>query len=175
MNDKLEDARAGCEKIDNTLKRKQLSVNYDKSKFLIMGNPKYRKDTLKAIKERPMNMGGIVIDNLEKEKYLRDIIHEKGCKERITATIKTRTNGLVGKREEMLQVSETAIMGGIGNSLAATKLFEAQMIPALQHNCESWIGLNETHISGLHDFQDKFMRKLFQLPKPYYTGTLDSK
>ena len=30
MNDKLEDARAGCEKIDNTLKRKQLSVNYDK-------------------------------------------------------------------------------------------------------------------------------------------------
>ena len=46
MNDKLEDARAGCEK-------KQLSVNYDKSKILIMGNPKYRKDTLKAIKERP--------------------------------------------------------------------------------------------------------------------------
>ena len=55
INYKLEDARAGCEKIDNTIKRKQLSVNYDRSKFLIMGNPKYRKDTLKAIKERPMN------------------------------------------------------------------------------------------------------------------------
>ena len=49
--------------IDNTLKRKQLSVNYDKSKVLIMGNPKYRKDTLKAIKERPMNMGGVVIEH----------------------------------------------------------------------------------------------------------------
>ena len=58
--------------------------------------------------------------------YLGDIIHEKGCKERITATIKTRTNGLVGKREEKLQVSGTALMGGNGNSLAATKLFEAQ-------------------------------------------------
>ena len=32
MNDELKDTRIGCEKIDNTLKRKQLSVNYDKSK-----------------------------------------------------------------------------------------------------------------------------------------------
>ena len=164
MNDKLEDARAGCEKIDNTLKRKQLSVNYDKSKSLIMGKPKYRKNTLKEIKERHMNMGGVMIEHLEKEKYLRDMIHEKGCKESITATIKARTNGLVGKGEEIIQVSETAIMGGIGNSLAATKLFEAQVIPALLHNCESWIRLNETHISDLQDFQDKFMRKLLRLP-----------
>ena len=51
-NDKLEDARgrAGCEKIDDTLKRKQLSVNYDKSKYLIMGNNNFRKDTLKELK-----------------------------------------------------------------------------------------------------------------------------
>ena len=33
LNDTLEDARSGCEKIDDTLKRKQLSVNYDKSKY----------------------------------------------------------------------------------------------------------------------------------------------
>ena len=52
-----------------------------------MGNPKYKKDTLKAIKERPMNMGGVVIEHSEKEKYLGDMIHEKGCKESITATI----------------------------------------------------------------------------------------
>ena len=50
----------------NTLKRKQLSVNYDKSKFLIMGNPKYGKDTLKVIKERPMNIAGVLIEHSEK-------------------------------------------------------------------------------------------------------------
>ena len=115
------------------------------SKFLIMGNPQYRKDTLKEIKERSM-------------------MHEKGCKESITATIKARTNRLVGKGEEIIQVSETPIIWGICNSLAATKLFEAQVITAPLHNCESWIGLNETHISGLQDFQDKFIRKLLKLP-----------
>ena len=96
--------------------------------------------------------------------HVGDMIHEKRCKESITATIKARTNGLVGKGEEMIQVSETPLMGGIGNSLAATKLFEAQVIPALLHNCESWIGLNETQIFDLQDSQDKFMRKLLRLP-----------
>ena len=55
-------------------------------------------------------------------------------------------------------------MGGIGNSLTATNLFEAQVLPALLHNCESWIGLNETHISDLQNFKDKFMRKILRLP-----------
>ena len=50
------------------------------------------------------------------------MIHEKGCKESITETIKARTNGLAVKGEEIIQLSETAIMGGIGNSLAATTL-----------------------------------------------------
>ena len=34
MNDDIEQAREGCQKIDSTLKSKLLSANYDKSKFL---------------------------------------------------------------------------------------------------------------------------------------------
>ena len=78
---------------DYTLNRKQLSVNFDKSKFLIIGNPKYRNEALKEIKERPKNMGGVLIEHSEKEKYLGDMIYEKGCKESITVTIKARTKG----------------------------------------------------------------------------------
>ena len=51
-------------------------------------------------------------------------------------------------------------MGGTGNSLAALKLFEAQIIPALLHNCESWIWITQTHVSDLLEFHDKFIRKL---------------
>ena len=50
MNDNLEDARSGCDKIDDTLKRKQLSVNYDKSKYLLIGSQKFRNDMLKTLK-----------------------------------------------------------------------------------------------------------------------------
>ena len=55
-------------------------------------------------------------------------------------------------------------MGGTGNSVAAIRLFEAQIIPSLLNNCESWIGLNQTQLSDLQDFQDKFIRKLLWLP-----------
>ena len=75
-----------------------------------------------------------------------------------------RTTGLVSKAEEIIQVSETAMMNGNGNSMAAFKLYEAQVIPALLFNSESWIGLTDTHISDLQNFQDKFVGKLLRLP-----------
>ena len=49
------------------------------------------------------------------------------------------------------------MMGGTGNSLAALKLFEGQIIPALLHNCESWLGINQIHLSDLQDFQDQLV------------------
>ena len=52
MNDSLPQARIGCNKIDEILKRKQLSVNYDKSKYLIIGSEKYRKEVLNEVKGR---------------------------------------------------------------------------------------------------------------------------
>ena len=54
-------------------------------------------------------------------------------------------------------------MGSTGNSLPAIKLFEAQVIPALLHNSESWIDITETHIADLEAFQEKFIRKLMRL------------
>ena len=57
MNDRLEDTRSGCYKIDDTLNRKHLSVNYDKSKCLIIGSQKFRNETMKELNEKPMNMG----------------------------------------------------------------------------------------------------------------------
>ena len=59
MNDNLEDARSGCDKIHDTLKRKQLSVNYDKSKYLLIGSQKLKNDMLKTLKADHMNMGGL--------------------------------------------------------------------------------------------------------------------
>ena len=47
MNDKLEDAMSGCDKIDDTLKRKQLSVNYYKSKYLLIGSQKLQNEMIK--------------------------------------------------------------------------------------------------------------------------------
>ena len=42
-------------------------------------------------------------------------------------------------------------------------MFEAIIIPALLHNCESWIGINQKHYDELQKFQDNFIRRVLHL------------
>ena len=83
MNDNLGQARLGCNKIYNTLMRKQLSVNHDKCKYLIIGPKKFRDNTLKELEKEPMTMGGLVINHAVSEKYLGAWVSELGCKQSI--------------------------------------------------------------------------------------------
>ena len=51
-----------------------------------------------------------------------------------------------------------------GNSVPAFKLFDSIIIPSLLHNCESWIGITDKHISTLQDFQNDFIRRVLRVP-----------
>ena len=46
-----------------------MSVNFDKSKYFLLGSRKFKKDALESLKNDPMMMGGEVIGNAAKEKY----------------------------------------------------------------------------------------------------------
>ena len=64
-------------------------------------------------------------------------------------------------------------MDSLGNSLAPFKLFEATVVESLLTNCPSWIGLNNSHINMLQNFQDSFVTKVLKLadnvPKSFVT------
>ena len=129
-----------------------------------------------------MKMSGIPLLQSKFEKYLGDIIHEDGCKQSIAETIKERTRKLWSKTEEIIQIAENPWMCGLGGSQIGLKLFESMIIPALLHNCESWIGLTDKHVKDLQQFQEKFIRRLFRLPLStpkailsYDTGMLSMK
>ena len=106
----------------------------------------------------------MVIKHAANEKYLGDWVNELGCKESIDDTIKERMRKLTSRVNEIILLADTPMMGADGSSRAAIKLFEAQVIPAILFNCESWIGITETQINDLQGFQDKFVRKLMHLP-----------
>ena len=99
-----------------------------------------------------MKMGGQEILHSSVEKYLGDLIHEKGCEQSIKETVKKRIQGLISKSDEIIQIADSPIMGGLGNSTIAFRLFEATIIPALLHNAESWIGITDSIIKDLQDF-----------------------
>ena len=108
-------------------------------------------------------MGNSSIENSEKEKYVGDIVHENGCEASITETIKERIRKLTSKCHDIIQTCENPLMGGLGNSLPPFKLFNATVAESLLTNCPSWIGLNESHINLLQNFQDGFIRNALHL------------
>ena len=165
LNDRLEDAREGCKMIDETLKKKQLSVNYDKSKFIVFGDKKYRNKVKKELEKNPMMMGKVRIGQSINEKYVGDQIHEKGCEQSITETIKERKNKLKRTVHEIIETCENPLMDGLSSAKCPFKLFEAQVIPSLLTNCESWIGITDKHIEDLQKFQDEFIRKVLRIAK----------
>ena len=134
MCNTLEQARNGSQMIDELLKQKLLSVNYDKSKYLLLGNTKAKNRLRKELKKWPMKMGEEIIENSILEKYLGDMIHEKGCKEGITATINERMRKLTPQCEDIIQIANTPMMGGLRNSRIAFNLFESLVIQPLLHS-----------------------------------------
>ena len=163
LNDNINDARIGSEQIENTLRRKLLNVNYDKSKYIIFGSKKQRKNILSELESNPITMGGTKLDNTSIEKYLGDYIHEGGCEKSISETIDKRIKGNKKKVDELIQLADSSIMSCSGNSLPAFKLFEATVIPSILHNAESWISINDKHIDELQKFQDNFIKRVLRL------------
>ena len=95
----------------------------------------------------PVQMGGVEIEQSKCEKYLGDLISDKGCVDSITKTIKKIIESNYRKCEEILKIADNGLLVGMGNSKTAITLFEAQVVPAVLFNCESWIGLNKAHIN----------------------------
>ena len=111
-----------------------------------------------------MGMRGVVVEHAANEKYLEDWVNELGSKESIDDTIKERMRKQTSKVNDIILLADAPMIGADGSSRALIKLFEAQVIPALLFNCESWIGITEIQINDLQGFQDKFIRKLMHLP-----------
>ena len=163
MNDELKHAREGCEEINETLLKKLLSVNYDKSKFVIIGNKAYKDKIMKELEKNPMMMGKVKIDRSVMEKYLGDLIHEKGCEASILETIKERLKKLRPKMNEIIQTSENPMMQGLSNAEVPFKLFESTVITPLLNNCESWIGIKDQQLNLLQKFQEEFIEKVLRI------------
>ena len=70
----------GPKKIDELLKQKLLSLNYDKSKYISLGTRKAKNRMRNELRKHPMKMGEETLENSVMEKYLGDIIHKKDTK-----------------------------------------------------------------------------------------------
>ena len=74
MGDDRNSAQEANEKVEAMVDSKQLSLNLDKSSYMIFGNQKSRKKIRNQIKANPITLNGIVIKEEKKVKYLGDFL-----------------------------------------------------------------------------------------------------
>ena len=67
------------------------------------------------------------------------------------------------KTKEILDVCEDPRLFGFPTAMGPISEYETKVIPKLLNNAESWLGLNDSHIKTLQEFQDNFLRKVFQV------------
>ena len=70
---------------------------------------------------------------------------------------------LVKSLPQVFFTSENSLSNNLKRYISEA-LYEAQIIPALLHNCESWISIDDSHHKLLQDFQEKFIRRVLRLP-----------
>ena len=62
------------------------------------------------------------------------------------------------KTEEILQMA----MSCLGGTNTAFKLYEAQILPPLLYDCESWISIAHSQIKLLQDYQERFIIRILR-------------
>ena len=80
MNDTMEQAREGAEKIDDMLRKKQLSVYHDKSKYMVLGQESFKEKVKKDTETNPVKMHHAFLPNTFHLLYKTKILDSEGTR-----------------------------------------------------------------------------------------------
>ena len=163
-SDTLESLKFGNNLIDHVMEEKLLSLNTDKSKFMIIGSSKAAREMREKAKFEVIKLAGEPIKESEMEKYLGDYFHEKGNSQSIVETVKKR----YGKaREAVIDIKnqvEDVRAEAIGPIKTGLEIFELSVIPFLLHNCETWDNIPVEAMEILNKVHLTFLRMLLKTP-----------
>ena len=90
-------------------------------------------------------------------------IQEDSAAASITETINSRLPIAKAKSEEILKISNDPQLIGFPSAIGPINDYESKVASKILNNADSWIGLNDSHIKTLQDFQDEFIMKVFQV------------
>ena len=90
LADGVRKAQAGHIKLDYAIKEKLLTYHKDKSVYMVYGSKKYRQNVEEEVEDNPLTLGDIQLRKKNQQKYLGDILDERGLSASVEATVKDR-------------------------------------------------------------------------------------
>ena len=164
MTSEVRLARAQAIKLHFLMLEKGLQIHPVKSGFLAIGPKQFKEEVTKETEEDPIMFGDIPLKEKKQEKYLGDILDERGLAASVEETIKSRAGKVRGSILELTALSKDFRMEVIGGVLGAFDIWEICIVPALLNNCSTWTEISESSEKLCEDLQSVFVRSLFHLP-----------
>ena len=91
------------------------------------------------------------------EKYLGDWIHQDGTTMSVSETIRKRIHKANETSKDILTICSDPRLIGFPTAWGAVSEYNTKVLPQLLNNCESWLGISDSDIKILQDFQDNYI------------------
>ena len=160
-----EECQLSHDLIYETMCSKTLDLNVSKCRVLISGKSAEAKKLRSVYEEYPIKTGGEITLTEESSKYLGDELHFNGCRGSWAASVAKREGKLRGAVAEIMGLVRDFSCNTLGPLRAGLDLWESLALPALLHNCGSWLHITATDFITLERVQTNFLKKLMKCPR----------
>ena len=162
LSDNPKNAQYGNSKMEEFIGRKNLTLNLDKSNYIVVGNSTSRRKMKTELNKSPLTICGVKMDEVDKLKYLGDTIsfsNDESIHKTITRRIGVSKFAIVEIRS-IIEDSRASILGGIN---VAFDLFESCVVSSLLHNAETWDSIPKKTMKIIDDFFNNFLRRILRV------------
>ena len=161
----VEAARAGNIKMASVMDSKQLTLNPDKTGFLMFGKGKAVKEARDVISRSPLMCGNFATLEKVSDKWLGDIFHQAGLSASVMATVRDREPKVKAACYEAAAIVEDWRAQCVGGFRSAIDLWEMAVLPSLMYNAGTWVEISKETEEVLENLQLFFMRLVLRVPQ----------
>ena len=129
-SDSLESLESGNSLVDHVMKEKVLTLNTDKSNFMVIGSSKITKEVNESLKDKTIKLNGNPIKESDTEKYLGDYFHKFGNDQSIVTTVDRRYGKAMESIVDIKSIVEDVraeIVGAIKTGLEIFVLYNSDI------------------------------------------------
>ena len=159
-----ESARAAIRRIETMMKLKQLTINLDKSSYIVCKNSSQSQNIKDDLLQNPLTYDGIPMKEKLCEKYLGDMLSGEGLSASVKATISERHGRIFTDILEVKTILENYRANRAGGVSVGIMLWEMAILPSLLNNSETWINIDEESLRKLENLQFTMLRFIFSTP-----------
>ena len=161
----IEDARAGNVKMASVMDSKQLTLNQDKTCFILFGKEAKVRQARKEIALSPIVCGNFITKEKLADKWLGDMFHQGRLAESVQATICEREPKIKAACYEAAAIVEDWRSQCVGGFLSVLDLFKIAILPSLLYNCDTWVQIPKLAEEKLESILLFYLRLVLRVPQ----------